>query len=287
MREALEWRVLKAGTGYRGNKQDQGETKRALVSQVKHHKKLDESTRIRLYLPAGLVFNDGVTYDNVNIGLMGLAAERDMQSNRNAAESILALGDTIKQLLKGQAGKEAARIMQQGAASQITEGIGGGMSGALRVKANPHTRILFGSVPPRTFEFAFTFLPTSLKEAEAVHNIIKSFRTELYPMGIAEADKTFFGYKYPDTYQIKFMYNDEEINNAPKIIDCYLQSVNTNYNPNEMAFYKLKKPTTENAEDGETDGDVKFSEITMSLSFIEERTLFKQDIEAHYRGERL
>ena len=106
-------------------------------------------------------------------------------------------------------------------------------------------------------------------------------------MGIAEADNTFFGYRYPDTYQIKFLYNNDEIKNAPKIIDCYLQSVNTNYNPNEMAFYKLKKPTTVNGEEGEGDGDVKFSEITMSLSFIEERTLFKQDIEAHYRGERL
>ena len=240
-----------------------------------------------MYLPAGLVFNDGVAYDNVNIGLMGLAAERDMQSNRNALESVAALGDTIGQLLKGQAGKEMARIVQQGAASQISEGIGGGMSGALRVKANPHTRVLFGSVPVRTFEFAFTFLPTSLKEAEAIHNIIKSFRTELYPMGIAEADNTFFGYKYPDTYQIKFLYNNDEIKNAPKIIDCYLQSVNTNYNPNEMAFYKLKKPTTVNGEEGEGDGDVKFSEITMSLSFIEERTLFKQDIEAHYQDKRL
>ena len=225
----------------------------------------DESTKVTLYLPAGLAFNDGVTYDNVNIGIMGVGAEaltgiltsKDPKAAARKASMDLGAG------LKGSGGKEAAKTITTSLSGMFgTDGVGGGVQGTLRVKANPHTRVLFGSVPIRTFEFGFTFLPSSLKEAETIIKIIKSFRTELYPMGIAKLGETYSGYAYPDTYEVKFLYKGKEITDAPKILPCYLQGVNSNYNPSQMAFFK----------------DGKFTEITLSLSFTETRTLFKQDI---------
>lgn len=225
----------------------------------------DEDTKVTLYLPAGLAFNDGVTYDNVNIGIMGVGAEaltgiltsKDPKAAARQATMNLGKG------LKGSGGKEAAKTIMTSVASIFgTEGVGGGVQGTLRVKANPHTRVLFGSVPIRTFEFSFTFLPSSLKEAETVIKIIKSFRTELYPMGIAQIGETYGGYAYPDMYDIQFLYKGKEITDAPKLLPCYLQGVNTNYNPSQMAFFK----------------DGKFTEITLALSFTETRTLFRQDI---------
>jgi hypothetical protein len=221
----------------------------------------DENTKVTLYLPAGLAFNDGVTYDNINIGAMGAAAEGFIKDGGTVKAGADAAADLLKTLSGGGA-QEGGKLAQAKLASFAGEGIGGAVSGVLRVKANPHTRVLFGSVPIRTFEFGFTFLPSSLKEAETVIKIIKSFRTELYPMGIAQVGETYNGYAYPDMYDIQFLYKGKEITDAPKLLPCYLQGVNTNYNPSQMAFFK----------------DGKFTEITLALSFTETRTLFKQDI---------
>jgi hypothetical protein len=225
----------------------------------------DESTKVTLYLPAGLAFNDGVTYDNINIGAMGAAVEGFIKSGGDMAAAGDALMDILTGLTGGGGGggKEVGKLAQSKLASTFGgEEIGGAVSGVLRVKANPHTRVLFGSVPIRTFEFGFTFLPSSLKEAETVIKIIKSFRTELYPMGIALVGETYNGYAYPDMYDIQFLYKGKEITDAPKLLPCYLQGVNSNYNPSQMAFFK----------------DGKFTEITLSLSFTETRTLFRQDV---------
>ena len=222
----------------------------------------DENTKVTLYLPAGLAFNDGVTYDNINIGMAGVAAEGLAKDGINK-ESLKKLATNILDGMTGAGGQETGKVATSRLAATIGgEEIGAAVSGVLRVKANPHTRVLFGSVPIRTFEFGFTFLPSSLKEAETVIKIIKSFRTELYPMGIAQVGETYNGYAYPDMYDIQFLYKGKEITDAPKLLPCYLQGVNSNYNPSQMAFFK----------------DGKFTEITLSLSFTETRTLFKQDI---------
>ena len=221
----------------------------------------DDATQISLYLPAGLSFNDGVSYDNVNIGLTGTATEKLTKDGVGSALGVFTdLASNLGEGTGSTVGKLAiARVASQ---NNFGESIGGAVSGALRVKENPQTRVLFGSVPIRTFEFSFQFLPSSLLEAETIIKIIKTFRTELYPEGIAEIGGTYNGYNYPDVFKIKFLYDNKEIEDAPKLLDCYLQGVQTNYNPSQMAFFK----------------DGKFSEITMALSFTETRTLFRQDI---------
>jgi hypothetical protein len=234
-------------------------------SQLKQMKIPDENTRITLNLPAGLAFNDGVTYNQTNIGVKGLVSQAAIGSG--IEEAVQGMKDVFKSL-KGPAGKQAANIAQTMGAGILGEGVGGGVSAALRVTANPHTRVLFGSVPIRTFEFAFNFMPSSEKEAETVHNIIRSFRTELYPEGIAQINDIYFGYSYPDTYKIKFLYKGLELEDAPKLLDCYLTGVTTNYNPNQPIFFK----------------DGRFTEITLALSFMEERTLFRQDIVKQYES---
>ena len=48
--------------------------------------------------------------------------------------------------------------------------------------------------------------------------------------------------------------------------DCYLRSVSTNYNPSSMAFHPDGRPV----------------EIDLSLSFVEEVTVNRKDIEEGY-----
>ena len=48
--------------------------------------------------------------------------------------------------------------------------------------------------------------------------------------------------------------------------DCYLRSVSTNYNPSSMSFHPDGRPV----------------EIDLSLSFVEEVTVNRQDVEEGY-----
>jgi len=229
-----------------------------------------EGRDVSLYLPAGLAFNDGVSYDQVNIGTLGIIAEGMMGSKKGNMLSDLGKNatDILENLGKGAGGGgDLGKLINAKIASFGGEGIGGAVSGALRVKENPHTRVLFGSVPIREFQFAFQFLPTSKKEVKAIHKIIRVFREELYPRGIAKVGNTYNGFDYPNVFKIEFFYQDKPLTNAPKIIECYLTGAQTNYNPNIMSFF----------EDG------KFTEITLNLTFIEERILVRQDIEEQYK----
>ena len=223
-----------------------------------------------MYLPAGLAFNDGVSYDQANIGTLGVIAESLMGSKKGNMLSDLGENavDILENLQKGGgSGGELGKIINAKIASLGGEGIGGAVSGGLRVKENPHTRVLFGSVPIREFQFGFQFLPTSKTEVKAIHEIIRVFREELYPKGIAKIGETYNGFDYPNVFQIEFFYDNKPLTDAPKILKCQLTGAQTNYNPNVMSFF----------EDG------KFSEITLNLSFIEERILTRQDIEKQYK----
>ena len=226
----------------------------------------DDDKIVELFLPAGLNYEDGVTYGGVNISGMREAAAGFVASGGNVGKAFDMFKDFAEELKNENTRNEAGKLLMSRGALAIDQDFGNVVSGLLKVKANPNQRMLFDSVPIRSFTFEFTFLPASLIEAETIIKIIKMFREELYPEGIAEYAGRYHGYNYPDVFGIQFLYKGKEMTDAPKLLDCYLQGVVTNYNPNQMAFFK----------------DGKFSEITMQLSFIEERALFRQDIQGGY-----
>ena len=239
-----------------------------------------------LYLPRGINFSDAAAYDNIDLGLIGVAAE---------AGGKAAVGQSLSKLSE-QAASDATALNQiaiQGVdqknksgfaevddlISKLTTGdisatlpiiqralplvpIGGqeleaGLRSATRTTANPHKRSLFRDVGMRTFNFSFSLAPSSAEEANAVNQMIKFFRFNLYPERILGKST----YRFPSVFEIKFYYNGE-MDNVPKIKDCYLVSFATNFNPNNGAMF----------EDGN------FSETEIALTFQEERPLDRDDI---------
>ena len=98
------------------------------------------------------------------------------------------------------------------------------LSTAAGVTTNPNTRVLFKSVALREFAFAFKFIATSPAEAEEIKEIIKLFRTELYPENInltVGNSEVSIGYKFPNKFQINVEYDGDEI--ATRIKPCYLE----------------------------------------------------------------
>ena len=218
---------------------------------------------VNLYLPQGLNFQDGVQYENTDLGIIGSAISgaagavyrdpsvKGIQAVTNAASSV---ADQVTSNLFGAQNREAAA----GLAERFVPGGSNAIAMGTGITANPHRRSIFRDVALRQFSFNFTMVPASPDESAASEEIVKFFRVNLYPDRAGPAGTL---YKFPTKFNIGLTYKGEEV--ATKILPCYLTSVQTQYNPRSGSFHT----------------DSKFNEISIALSFQEETTLDKQMIE--------
>ena len=137
----------------------------------------------------------------------------------------------------------------------------GAVRSGTRTTINPNTRALFNSVPLREFAFNFKLIPTSRDETQVIKDIIKFFRTELYPevITIGNDGGITAGYELPNIFQIKMEYKEQK-QLATKILPSYLRNFSATYNASSMGFLE--------------GGD--FSEVDISMSFVEGFTIHKE-----------
>lgn len=244
---------------------------------------------IQLYLPVGFQQTDGFQISGTELGLLGGGALAAMSGGNNVIKSTIdqyknGVGSIFDmatgKLNGGQAAVVGARLANKLAPKEVADAF----SIAAGVTVNPNLRSIFKGVNLREYAFQFKFLPKSEKEAKEVEKIIKHFRVHAYP-DIIEVGNFAAGYKYPNLFRISvyvdleqtFEESDEEGNKntftltgrtrvGNKMKDCYLRSVSTNYNPSSMAFHPDGRPV----------------EIDLSLSFVEEVTINRQDVEEGY-----
>jgi hypothetical protein len=226
---------------------------------------IDLNRQVSLYLPIGLQYRDNVQYENMDIGGMGAGAEAGLKQGMGAVNALIEGGlKTLTAGLGGSTGTDVAKLGTVKLASKLPDEVSGAFKSAAGVTTNPNTRVLFKSVGLREFSFIFKFIATSPKEAEEIKEIIKLFRTELYPENInlpVGNSEISIGYKFPNKFQISIEYDGEEI--ATRIKPCFLRDVSINYNSTAMSIH----------EDGN------FTEVEMTLAFQETRTLNRKDVE--------
>jgi hypothetical protein len=227
--------------------------------------KLNTNSRISLYLPKAIQIQDTVSYDNAfQLGLIGGAIEKGGVGAALGAVASEVIG--IKNLFTGGQGmsKEAAGIIAGKVAARIPV-VGDAAAGAIRSRTrlttNPNTRALFKDVPIRNFSFAFQLVPTSRAEARVIDQIIKTFRTELYPDAIV-AGGVNIGYKFPNRFLIKVAYNNKEIPGI-RFLPVYMQSFNATYNAATAGMHS----------------DGRFTSVDISMAFTETRAIARADVE--------
>ena len=219
--------------------------------------------QIELYMPTSLQFGDKVEYENIGIGALGATA----------VDQYRAGGDTsvLQSYADAMSGDNAASLMKYGVTqlvSSFSDKAGAVAREATRVAPNPNTRAIFKQVSLRQFQMTFKLIPNSEQEAREIGSIIREFRTNMYP----EEIEGNFGYRFPTRYKIEALYDgfvllDYNILTEP----CYLESVMTNYNPSSHAFMKSGSGS-----------QGFFSEIDLSLTFIEGKTLNRKSIQAGF-----
>lgn len=149
-----------------------------------------------------------------------------------------------------------AQILGQGAFDKAAAGV----ASATRVTGNPNLRTLFRGVQMRPFTFDFKMVAYSPEEAREIKNIVKMFRTELYPESI-DFNNIPVAYKFPNMFEISVT-NKNGDNPGFKFQRCYLQNVETTFNEQAQGMFN----------------DGQFVEVSISLKFIEIVTLTRQKV---------
>jgi hypothetical protein len=233
-----------------------------------------------LYLPEAVNFSDGIVYDNTNLGVAGNIAFGAAEAARENGVSGKALSDLINKAdaqatnglssmdtlgsdpkaLLNKLGSLASLGIQGIAAEEIRAGVAAGSL----MTANPHKRSVFRDVALRTFSFSFLMSPQSSAESSSIENIVDFFRENAYPDRLLGGEG--YGYNFPTKFSIEFFYRGGKMSQAPKILPCYLTSVNTVINPRSASFFS----------------DGKANEVQLSMSFQEERALDATDVRGGY-----
>jgi len=211
---------------------------------------------IHLYLPQGVQYADKVEYENADLGAVG-GAVADGQAPSDFSLPSEQLSD------KGIQG-----LLVNSITNKLSPGAAQVSRARNKVAPNPNTRALFKQVSLRAFAFQFKLIPVNEAEAEMIGNIIKVFRTELYPSMIAAEGlgiNASAGYNFPDRFFIQQFYGDKELP-AQKIAPAYLDSFTTNYNVSNQTFLRG------------ANGKPYFSEIDIAMTFTESKPLSRKDI---------
>ena len=215
------------------------------------------TTQVDLYMPQGIQIADKMEYENANLGALGAAvADRSIGTGEDGLPSESLMSEDVQKRVIG------------GIVSKFSEKAGQIAAARNRVSPNPNTRALFKQVTLRNFAFTFKLLPTSEREAETIKEIIKFFRTEMYPEDI-KADLTTgttvsLGYKFPNRFKVEMFYDNQSV--GTNIAPAYIDSFMTNYNPTAQTFIRG------------ADGKVHFSEIDINLTLMESKALTRKDI---------
>jgi len=235
---------------------------------------LDTSKKISLYLPRAIQIQDTVSYDNqFQLGLIGGAIEAGLKDKGIVGSLVGAIANEAGGLANTVLGRgkgmspEAAGILSGKIAAKVPiigDQAGGAVRSGTGLTTNPNTRAIFQNVPIRNFSFSFQLIPTSQNEARAIEEIIKTFRTELYPEAL-RAGNVNVGYRFPNRFLIKVRYNNRDIKGI-KFLPVYLQSFNAVYN----------------SATGGMHSDGRFSGVDISMTFTETRAISKADIVGGY-----
>ena len=230
-------------------------------------------SNVKLYVPAGIVKTDGVTYENSALKAAGVFKDAITSNDGNALGTMvgnatqgLTLAERIIQRSIVRAGiATASRVIQNDILDE--DAALSARDLALGQAINPNIKATLDRINPRAIQFQFQFIPTSKEEAQSIHEIIQVFRTTMYPEFGAEGeaavtDQLFL--RYPDVFEINVYPAGgatEDIH-VVKFKDSFLTSVSVEHNPTASTYHKDGAPV----------------ETQISLQFIEAETPTKADI---------
>ena len=227
-----------------------------IKTMLKSYENVSEGTpmgSVMFPLSRGLKYTDGVTYNVVDVGILGAAGDigsASMDDGRlsGAAKSLAinAMGKALPAATVSLVGAALGKLGGGAGAGALVAGVAGGNASAAtgaiaqaatRVATAPNERTLFERVKMRSFGFGFTMIARDVDESREIKNILKFFRSEVYPEAITIVDGGApFAYEFPNVFQIDIK-NRDGSNPGFNIQRCYLENVDTTFNGTSSGMY--------------------------------------------------
>jgi len=251
----------------------------ATDTKQKQSTAITELSSIAMYIPINLSVSDSQQYENAESGMIGNIVNAAMSGDRSMMDLLpedfdLENPDISSMLTAAGPGLTAAasgglaKVFGGSTFGSVLTG-GGILTGASKAAQearkstqatmNPRQFALFKQPNMRSFSFDFRFIPESAGESDSVVNIIKEFRTAMYP----ELSSSGFAYTFPDAFDISF----ENAADMIKIPEVVCTSATVTYNPNAMSYFTQNRRPVE---------------INLSLQFQELQPIHREMVERGY-----
>ena len=216
-------------------------------------KRLD--TAISMYMPASVKTSYKSNYTDTSIGAGAGAAIEAVNMITDGAD----MADPKVQ--------EKLTESVTGAAISVTRGfakeLGGGVIEQIEMQAgtiiSDRMELAFKGIDKRTFQYDFKMMPRSKAEADEIAEIIFAFKFNMLPE-LGGGDKSGRTLNVPNTFDIQYMYVNQENNYLHKISTCYLESMDVTFGGTR---YKTFDGNADGAPPVETSMKLTFKEIEL------------------------
>jgi len=226
-------------------------------------KRLD--TAISMYMPPSVKTSYKSNYTDTSVGAFASNAI-------DAANALTGPGVTSEKFKESM-----TAAINQGAESSVravARELGGGILEKMEMEkgeiVSDRMELAFKGIDKREFQYDFKMMPRSKAEADEIAEIIFAFKFHMLPeLGDSggTVDKTGRNLKVPSTFDIQYMYINQENNYLHKISTCYLSSMDVTYGGSKYTTY-----------DGNADGAPPV-ETNISLSFKEIELITRERVE--------
>jgi len=216
-------------------------------------------------MPPSVTVEYSVGYKDSEIGTLAMLGRDAIQAFTSGGGTAAVLSDIIDSVastgaegLKGGALK-AVDVVAPGASSLVQLSTG--------KVVTPKMELMFENVGRRNFSFTFAFIPKSVQEAKSIEKIIHSFKENMMPEFVEGSQREM---KIPNTFDIKYMYQNTENKFINKISSCFLKSMNVTCGGDRYTAYNP------------VDGSPVPQKSTITLSFSEIEVMHKDLIKRGY-----
>ena len=187
------------------------------------------NTAISMYMPTGVKATYSQDYQNASIGQASKFAA-DVYSDVMAG---VEPGAGVMNFLKNEfpAAAREALILQGLKGAELIPGFQGATDTLGMITGEvvaDRLELAFRNINKRSFQYEFKMLPKSQEEADMVYDIVLAFKKHSAP-SFKDGNRSGKTLIVPDTFEIVYMYDDNENQYLNKISECVLETVDVNY----------------------------------------------------------
>jgi len=227
------------------------------------------NTAISMYMPTGVQATYAQNYAEASIG-QASAFAADVYSDVMAGGRA---GASVVDFLKNEfpAAAREALILQGLKSAELIPGFQGAtdvLGMATGEVVADRLELAFRNINKRKFQYTFKMLPKSQEEADMVYDIVLAFKKHS-AASFKDGNRSGKTLIVPDTFNIQYMYDDNENQYIHKISECVLETVDVSYGGDRYKTFQGVKGR--GAPPVETSISLAFSELELiSRERIEE-----------------